>query len=524
MSAKKILFNATSTEKRVALLEDDKVTEMVVERPDNLRIAGNIYRGRVASVLPGLQAAFVDIGLERAAFLHASDIEPSVLLGEDDALLDRYRWNDAANRRKIVRIPIEKLLQKGQEILIKEEISTKGAKLTTQISIAGRFLVLVPDADFIGVSKRTQDFKKRKRLKQLIAQIKPPGVGFIVRTMGLKVSETEFVREIHLLVDAWRTASQEALKGSGPKLIHREMGITTRVIRDLFSEDVTEVHVDQNDDYQEILSYLKALSPDLCKRVVLYNGKEPLFEKFNIEKDLERLLKRKVWLRNGGYILIDRTEALVAIDVNTGRNIGKTKLEDTIFQTNMEAVGEICRQLRLRDIGGLIVIDFIDMRYTNHRRQVEQAMYKALEADPTAADCTGLSKFCLLEITRKRVRPELQEFYTDVCHACSGLGWVFSPETVTARIDRELGRFRGQRKELRLSVHPAVAAYLLQENAKVKRMLEQERGCTIICTSDEELDQDEYTLTPVHATTHKTDNGGRRREGHSGTEAPGARQ
>jgi ribonuclease G len=502
MAAKKILFNATSTEKRAALLEQDKVTELVVERPDNFRVAGNIYRGRVTSVLPGLQAAFVDIGLERAAFLHASDIEPSVLLGEDDAaLMDRYSHNDPSRRRTIVRIPIEKLLQKGQEILvqvIKEEISTKGAKLTTQISIAGRFLVLVPDADFIGVSKRTTDLKKRKRLKQLIAQIKPKGIGFIVRTMGLQVSETEFVNEIHMLLDAWRAASGEALKGTGPKLIHREMGITTRVIRDIFSPDVGEVYVDQKEDYDEILEYLRALSPDMCKRVVLYNGKEPLFDKFNIEKDLERLLKRKVWLRNGGYILIDRTEALVAIDVNTGRNIGKTKLEDTLFHTNLEAAGEICRQLRLRDIGGLIVIDFIDMRSNSHRRQIEQAMLKALAHDGTAWDCTTLSKFCLMEITRKRVRPELQEFYTDVCHACGGLGWVFSPETVTSRIDRELGRFRGQKKELRLSVHPSVAAYLLQENSKVKRMLEQERGCSITCAADEELDQDEYTITPMH--------------------------
>ncbi|MBN2036212.1 MAG: Rne/Rng family ribonuclease [Chitinispirillaceae bacterium] len=500
MAAKKILFNATTTEKRAALLDNDKVVDLVVERPDQYRIAGNIYRGRVKSVLPGLQAAFIDIGLERAAFLHASDIEPSVLLGEDDALLDRYRGNDSPNRRKIVRIPIEKLLQKGQEVLvqvIKEEISTKGAKLTTQISIAGRFLVLVPDANFIGVSKKTHDLKKRRRLKQLVAQLKPPGVGFIVRTMGLRVSESEFVKEIHLLLDAWRMASQEALKGSGPKIIHREMGITTRVIRDLFSEDVGEVYVDDAEDHREIMSYLKALSPDLCKRVILYSGKTPLFDKFNIEKDLERLLKRKVWLRNGGYILIDRTEALVAIDVNTGRNIGKANLEETIFQTNMEAVGEICRQLRLRDIGGLIVIDFIDMRYHNHRRQVEQAMTKALEADPTATDCTGLSKFCLLEITRKRVRPELQEFYTDVCHACGGLGWVFSPETVTARIDRELGRFRSRPKKVKCAVHPSVSAYLLKENEKVKRMLEQEHGCTLECMADEELDQDEYALTPV---------------------------
>jgi ribonuclease G len=492
---KKILFNATPTEKRAALLEAGKVVELVVERPDSYRLVGNIYRGRVTSILPGLQAAFVDIGLEKAAFLHASDIEPSVLLHEDDALMERFGRDDPSKRRKVVRIPVERLLQKGQQVIvqvIKEPIGTKGAKLTTQISMAGRFLVLVPDADFIGVSKRTQDFKKRSRIKKIIAQIKPKGVGFIVRTMGLKVSEAEFIREIHLLVDEWRKTSEEALRGTGPKLIHREMGITTRVIRDLFSEDVSEVYVDQEEDYREIQSYLEALSPDLCRRVIRYSSSQPLFDKFNIEKDLERLLRRKIWLRNGGYILIDRTEALVAIDVNTGRNVGKHSLEETIFQTDMEAVGEICRQLRLRDIGGLIVIDFIDMRSMQHRKQVEHAMQKALDADPTATDCTGLSKFCLLEITRKRVRPELQEFYTDVCHACSGLGWVFSPETVTSRIDRELQRMANRSGELRLSVHPAVAAYLLQDNGKIKHMLEQERQCRIVVEPDEDLEQDEY--------------------------------
>jgi ribonuclease G len=492
---KKILFNATATEKRAALLVSGKVVELVVERPDSYRLVGNIYRGRVTSILPGLQAAFVDIGLEKSAFLHASDIEPSVLLKEDDALMERFGRDDSSKRRKVVRIPVERLLQKGQQVIvqvIKEPIGTKGAKITTQISIAGRFLVLVPDADFIGVSKRTQDFKKRSRLKKIIAQIKPKGVGFIVRTMGLKVSEAEFIREIHLLVDEWRKTSEEALRGTGPKLIHREMGITTRVIRDLFSEDVSEVYVDQEEDYHEIQSYLDSLSPDLCRRVIRYHSNEPLFDKFNIEKDLERLLRRKIWLRNGGYILIDRTEALVAIDVNTGRNVGKHSLEETIFHTNMEAVGEICRQLRLRDIGGLIVIDFIDMRSMQHRRQIEHAMQKALGADPTATDCTGLSKFCLLEITRKRVRPELQEFYTDVCRACGGLGWVFSPETVTSRIDRELQRMAGRPGALKLSVHPAVAAYLLQDKEKVKLMLEQERRCRITVETDEDREQDEY--------------------------------
>ena len=503
---KKILFNATSTEKRAALLESDKVVELVVERPDHLRLVGNIYRGKVTSILPGIQAAFVDIGLEKCAFLHASDVDPSLLLDVDDSLMERYMGQDTSKRKRIAKIPIEKVLDVGQEILVqvaKEPIGSKGAKVTTQISLAGRFLVLVPDTDFIGVSKKTSDLKKRARLKKLIAQIKPPGVGFIVRTIGLKVSETEFIKEIHLLLDSWRITQNEALSGSGPKLVYRELGITTRVIRDLFSEEVTEVYADQDDDYQEIQEYLKALHPDFCNRVIRYREKQPLFDKFDIEKDLERLLKRKVWLRSGGYILIDKTEALVAIDVNTGRNIGKSNLEETIFKTNLDAAGEICRQLRLRDIGGLIVVDFIDMQNPENRKKIENAMRMGLAADPTATSFTGLSKFGLMEITRKRVRPELQEFFTDVCHACGGLGWVFSAETVAARIDRDLRRTTFNAPEITLAVHPAVAAYLIKDGAQIKKMLEKEHNCRFTIVEDEQLDQDEYNFTPVYNAISK---------------------
>jgi len=496
---KKILFNATQTEKRAALLENEKVIELVVERPDQFRLVGNIYRGKVTSILPGIQAAFVDIGLEKCAFLHATDVDPSLLLEEDDALMERYmQRNDSTKRKRIARIPIEKVLTIGQEILVqvlKEPITTKGAKLSTQISLAGRFLVLVPDTDFIGVSKKASDAKKRGRLKKLIADIKPPGVGFIIRTIGLKVSEVEFVKEIHLLLDQWRKLQEEALSGVGPKCVYRELGITTRVIRDIFSEDVTQVVADQEEDKQEIIAYLKTLSPKLCDRVKLYKEREPLFEKYNIEKDLERLLKRKVWLRSGGYILIDRTEALVAIDVNTGRNIGKTNLEDTITKTNLDAATEICRQLRLRDIGGLIVVDFIDMKLAENRRKVESLMRKLLASDPSANACTPLSKFGLMEITRKRVRPELQEYFTDVCHACDGLGWIFSAESVGARIDRELGRFAGKKQHIELSIHPAVSAYLMKENGQVKKMLENEHKCKITIIEDGDLDQDEYNVS-----------------------------
>ncbi|MDR0308131.1 MAG: Rne/Rng family ribonuclease [Chitinispirillales bacterium] len=497
---KKILFNATPTEKRAALLENEKVAELVVERPDHFRLVGNIYRGKVTSVLPGIQAAFVDIGINKGAFLHAADVDPSLLLAKDDDLMERFSRQDTSKRGRVARIPIEKVLEEGQEILVqvvKEPIGTKGAKLTTQISLAGRFLVLVPDTDFIGVSKKTHDMSRRSRLKKIISQIKPKGVGFIVRTIGLKVSETEFINEIHMLLDSWRHIQDEALSGCGIKLVHKELGITTRVIRDLFSEDVTEVHVDQEEDYKDVLSYVESLSPALAKRVFHYKEKIPLFDKFNVEKDLDRLLKRKIWLKSGGYILIDRTEALVAVDINTGRNIGKTSLEETIFKTNMDAAAEICRQLRLRDIGGLIVIDFIDMQSMENRRKIENFMRKTLEADPTATACTGLSKFCLMEITRKRVRPELQEFFTDVCHSCGGLGWIFSPETVTARIDRDLRRVHKKPHNITVLVHQAVADYLHKDGDIIKAMLEKEHRCTIDVIVNEEYDQDEFSFKEI---------------------------
>jgi ribonuclease G len=370
--------------------------------------------------------------------------------------------------------------------------------VTTQISLAGRFLVLVPDTDFIGVSKKTSDEKKRRRLKQIIAQLKPKGVGFIVRTIGLKVSEAEFVNEIHHLLDKWRQVQDEALKGSAPKLVYKDLGITTSVIRDLFTEDVSEVWADQKDDFDEIQAYLRSVSPDLCGRVKLYTDKTPLFDAFKIEKDLELSLKRKVWLKSGGYILFDHAEALLAIDVNTGRNVGRSNMEETIFKTNLEAVREIGRQFRLRDIGGLIVVDFIDMSKHEHIKKIEEEMRKTLASDSTASSFTNLSKFGLMEITRKRVRPELQELYTDVCGVCKGLGWVFSPATVTARIDRWLNRAdsKDTPRNLTLAVNPAVAEYLRKENGTMVKKLEQEYNFTLEVVEDEDLDQDDYEFFP----------------------------
>lgn len=502
---KVILFNARPTEKRVALLEDGKLAELVVERPDNLRLVGNIYRGRVQSVLPGLQAAFIDIGMDKCAFLHASDVDPSLLLEEDDrAPIDDHR---RAKRQRVPRVPIEKVLQPGQPILVqvaKEPIGTKGPKVTTQLSIAGRFLVLVPDTDFIGVSKRTNDAKTRRKLKRLISQIKPPGIGFIVRTIGLEVSEKEFVSEIHSLIDAWRKIQDRALEGRGTALLHTELGITTRVIRDLLSEEVQQVVVDSKEDLDSIRLYLEVVSPHMLQRIKLYEESTPLFDRYNIERDLELSLKRKVWLKSGGYITLDHAEALLAIDVNTGRNVGKKDLEQTLLKTNLEAAVEIGRQLRLRDIGGLIVVDFIDMVPLENRRKVEAQVRTVLEKDSSATSMTGLSKFGLMEITRKRVRPELQELYTDVCHTCNGLGWVFSPATVSARIDRWVQRAAGNKqlpKEISLAVHPAVHDYLMKENRRLIEQIETKQGVKIEVLGDESLDQDEFIAYPKGEST-----------------------
>jgi ribonuclease G len=451
---------------------------------------------QVVSILPGIQSAFIDMGLDRNAFLHASDVDPSLLLDRDDDLIERYMSRQRSKRRSVPIVPIEKVLREGQEVLvqvIKEPIGSKNAKVTTQISIAGRFLVLVPDADFIGVSKKTQDLGKRRRLKKLIAQLKPPGIGFIVRTIGLQVSETEFVKEIHDLIRRWRQAQEKALKGKGPRMVYKEQGITTRVIRDMFSDSVREVLVDQKQDFNEIQAYLRSLAPELCTRVQLYRDKVPMFDKFGIEKEIERSLRRKVWLKNGGYLIFDRTEALFAIDVNTGRHVGRSSLEETIYRTNLEAIPEICRQLRLRDIGGLIVVDFIDMRSIEHQKRIEAEVRRRLVEDPTATSCTGLSRFGLVEITRKRVRPELRELFTDVCPACDGLGRVFSPATVTTRIDRWLSRQRQKRpKTLVLALHPSVAAYLSENEGKTLKRLERQHGLHLEIVEDPGLDQDEF--------------------------------
>lgn len=497
---KTILFNSNATEKRAALLEDGKLAELVFERPDQFRILGNIYIGKVTKILPGIQSAFINIGLEKSAFIHASDVDPSLFMENGEDLIDHYADRNARSKsRRVLTVPIEKTLKEGQYILvqvIKESIGSKSPKVTTRLSLAGRFLVLVPDTDTIGVSKKSEDEQRRRELKRLIERIRPKGVGFIVRTIGLKVSEDEFVNEMEALIAAWKKVQEAALSAKGVGIVHREHGITTQVIRDLFSSDVEKVVVDNREDYIEILSYLKTVSPLMYDRVELYDSEVGLFDRYNIEKDVDRSLKRKVWLKKGGYLYFDHAEALLAVDVNTGRNVGKTNLEDTVYGTNVEAAYEICRQLRLRDIGGLIVVDFIDMRNPDNRRKIESLMEGLLEKDPSATSCTRLSKFGLMEITRKRVRPELQQLFTNICHTCNGLGRVFSPATILSQIDRWLSRAvqKEECKSFDIFVPTSVATYVEELSQDVIGDLEHNHGITLNVTLNDELEQDEFEI------------------------------
>lgn len=505
---KQIVFSSTTTQKRAALLEDSRVVELVVEQPDNNRILGNIYRGRIDKIVPGIQSAFIDIGIGMSAFLHISDVDPALLPApeSDDKTSERYEEflnkSNKDKRRRIARVPIETVLTEGQQVIVqitKEPIADKSPKVTTQISLAGRFAVLVPDSDLIGVSKKSDDEDNRKKIKKMVREMLPKGLGCIVRTIGLKVSKDHIRNELRELVSSWEQVQSEALSGVGPKLIHSERGITTQVIRDLFSEQVADVICDTEEDYDEIVAYLEKIAPAMVDRVSFYQSEIPLFDAFDVERDLDKSIKRKVWMKSGGYLYFDHAEALLAIDVNTGRNTGKDNLEETVFRTNLEACYEISRQLRLRDIGGIIVVDFIDMRSAKNRKKIEETMRDLLAKDTTTTAYTQLSKFGLMEVTRKRVRPELQELLTDACPSCYGLGRVFSPATVASRIDRWLHRaeVEDSPKHLTLSVSRSVSDYLLKDDATIIKELELAHSCRLRVTVNGNLDQDEFEIFKI---------------------------
>ncbi|KAF7775571.1 ribonuclease G [Pseudoalteromonas citrea] len=427
-----LLINVTPSESRVALIENGVLQEVQVERIGNLGIVGNIYFGKVSRVLPGMQAAFVDIGLDKAAFLHASDIVNSASFeeGVDDQPVKKVQ-------------DIRELVKQGQFILVqvvKDPLGTKGARLTTDITIPSRYLVFMPDATHVGVSQRIETEEERARLKKIVSQYNDENGGFIVRTAAEGASEAELQHDAEFLKKLWQKIVSRRKKASKASILHEDLTLAFRTLRDYVGEDMERIRVDSKLTHQELKEFTEEFVPLLAQVLEYYPGERPIFDLFDVESEIQKALHRKVELKSGGYLIIDQTEAMTTVDVNTGAFVGHRNLEETIFNTNVEATSAIARQLRLRNLGGIIIIDFIDMISDDHKRRVLHSLETALSKDRAKANINGLSALGLVEMTRKRTRESLEHILCGVCPSCSGRGSLKTVETVCYEILREIVR------------------------------------------------------------------------------------
>lgn len=482
----------------MAILEDRRLVELMFDRPDQGRLVGDIFLGRAEAVLPGIQAAFIDIGTDRAGFLHASDLD-----WEDDGDADANGNGRNSNRRRTKReVPIQDLIRQGQKVLVqatKEPIGTKGPRLTTQISLPGRFLVFMPSSSHVGVSRKIEDRGERSRLRKLAKEIVPKdGGGVIVRTVGEELNRNTFEREFKRLSQTWREIQKKSESAEAPSVVHREAHLISGVIRDLFSGKFDSLRVDNREIHSEINRYLKGVDPELLSRLRLYQDPMPLFDKHGVEEEIHRAFRTKVNLPSGGYIVIEPTEALVSIDVNTGRYTGKKRKdpEHTILKTNLDAAREIAKQLRLRDIGGIVVCDFIDMESQENRDRVVHELRSHLGRDRARTKAFGVSELGLVEMTRQRVRPSLFQALTETCTHCGGAGRVFSSATVVRQVERSIRRVSaiGTEKKITVRMHPEVALRILEEEPKLLPDLRKETRLKLSLRDDPLMRQDEFRL------------------------------
>jgi len=576
-----ILINVTPEETRVARLENRVATEFYFDRKKERGIVGNIYNGRVVKVLPGMQAAFVDIGAEKAAFLHVDDVMPPRLTPPADAPeiptndeddegpfpeeIDRVlsdldpasessdaqvserdqrgesleypvsgepsgaaepadrlmtpivpvepaeevpaavpRRSGPAGRspRKKRPAAIESLLSEGQEIVVqvtKEPIGTKGSRVTTYISLPGRYLVLLPTVNHVGISRRIAEEGERKRLKEMIRRIRKPGRGYIIRTVSHGMTEEDVKQDMAFLDAVWEEIERKQAQAKAPVLLHNDFDLVFRTVRDLFTREVHRLVIDSKSEYNKIRPYVKTYLAGYAERITLWEQETPLFESYDLEREIAKSRSRRVWLKSGGYLVIDRAEALTAIDVNTGRYVGKKDVEETILKTNLEAAGEIARQLRLRNAGGIIIIDFIDMEKEKHRTQVFQAFQEALSADKAKTKILKISELGLVQMSRERTREDLLRVLCEPCAACDGVGYTKSPTTVCYEIFREIRRIAVSPRytKMILSVHPAVAELFSDRERCHIKALEREHRKKIVIYADVNFHVEQYELVPV---------------------------
>ena len=488
---KEILINVDDRELRIAVLEAGKLVELHVEREE--RVVGSVYKGRVSNVLPGMDAAFVDIGLDRNAFLYVGDI-----LFEEQG---RSGGGDSSVRRTSRDVRIKDLAKPGQEMLlqvVKGPRGTKGARVSTKISIPGRYLVLMPDSDSLGVSRKIEDVRERDRLKRIADQLQPKGFGLIVRTEAEGRPEAELEQDLDYLVGVWRNIQEKNKRVQAPAVIHKDLGTILKTIRDLFGSDVDRLVIDDVEEYEKAREALSQLAPDLVDRLSLYDEPEPLFIRYHLEEEIDRLLRRKVWLRNGAYLLVDTTEALTTFDVNTGKFVGTSSLAETILKTNLDAVDEIARQLRLRDIGGMIVLDFIDMASSRDRQLVMRALENALKKDRTRIKIAHISPLGLVEMTRKRTAEAVTDVMSHTCPYCQGRGRVWSPETVAIQVEREIKRRCATQEidAILVYAHPDVAEQLVGPEGECIERLERMLRRPVYVRGRHDYHQEKWEVVP----------------------------
>jgi ribonuclease G len=540
---KEIIINSTANEHRIAILEDGKLAELFVETPEKERMVGDIYLGKVAKVMPGIRAAFIDVGLQQDAFLHFSDIGSS--LAEYNAMFEEEEEEEghssppasaaavgaAQNSAGVTAAPAVEgrrvgpsnggrqsegkrepviNLQKNQDILVqitKEPVGKKGVRVTSEISLPGRFLVLLPFDGKIGVSKKLTDFKEKRRLRRVVRSMLPAGFGAIIRTVADGKEDAMIREDLEELLRVWRNIEKAVKTEAPPALVYKDLTTTSSVIRDLFGDKVEHVVVDDKRLYKEIRAYLQWLSPDMVDRLEHYKGREPVFDKYGVEKDIQTLMSKKVWLKSGGYIFIEKTEAMTVIDVNSGRYAAKKEQELNSLRTDMEAAREICRQLRLRDIGGIIVIDFIDLEDERNKKKVYDEMKKELKKDRAKVTALPLTEFGLMQMTRQRIRQNVQLSFTEACPTCGGTGLVQSKRTTINQIERWIRRFKSESREFRLElrVNPNVGGYLTQGTISRLTKIMFKFFVKIKLVQDPSLPMDEYRFRSIKQQKDITD-------------------
>lgn len=489
--AGKIIINVTPEETRVALLEsNNQLLELYIERKKDASLVGNVYKGKVVKILPGMQSAFVDISLEKAAFLHAADVFSS---------FDNSIFGEEIDDTIPINLPIEDMLQEGQEVFVqvsKDLIGTKGARVTSYITLPGRYLVLMPGVEHIGISRRITDEDERERLMEIITRLKPESFGFIVRTASEGCTEDDIQKDIDFLILLWKNIQSKMDNGTSSRLIYNDLDLNLRSVRDLLGLEVDQLIIDSEDGYEEIVDFIKNYFPKLLNNVHLYDGHEPIFDVYGIELEIPKALGRRIWLKSGGYIVIDQTEALTSIDVNTGKYVGKASLEDTVLKTNLEAVKEIAYQVRLRNLGGIIIVDFIDMEKEENREKLFNVFQEAVSKDRAKCTVLQVSEFGLVEMTRKRVRESLGRVLAQTCSYCEGKGFVKSPTTVCYEIFRELRKIGSTKRngKVVLTGHPIVVDLIYEEEREGLENIERENNLKIIVKADKNFHQEYYEL------------------------------